>query len=80
MLCSVHELTEYLAGSSLGRRVDAVELLERLLLEAGVSPWAYSRALPHATAKSRLALQALRGAAGGTKLRPRCCTASTPGS
>jgi hypothetical protein len=64
VLGSVHELIEYLSGSALSGRVDAIELLERLLLEAGVSPWAYSRALPHATPKSRRALQALRHRAG----------------
>jgi hypothetical protein len=64
VLCTVHELIEYLSGSALSGRLDAIELLERLLLEAGVSPWAYSRALPHATPKSRQALQALRRRAG----------------
>jgi hypothetical protein len=64
VLCTVHELTDYLAGSVLSGRLDAIELLERLLLEAGVSPWAYARALPHATPKSRQALQALRRIAG----------------
>jgi hypothetical protein len=45
------------------RRLDAIELLERLLLEAGVSPWAYTRALPHATEPCREALHALRRSA-----------------
>jgi hypothetical protein len=40
---------DYLASPPITRRVDAIEILERLLLEAGVSPWAYARALPHAT-------------------------------
>ncbi|MEO7034205.1 MAG: vWA domain-containing protein [Polyangiaceae bacterium] len=46
VLLTVAELVEYLEGSPLARSVDAIEILERLLLEAGVSPWAYSRALP----------------------------------
>lgn len=64
VLVTVSELTDYLAGSPLGRRVDAIELLESLLLEAGVSPWAYGRALPHATERAREALRALRRSAG----------------
>jgi hypothetical protein len=64
VLVTVNELTDYLAGSPLGRRVDAIELLESLLLEAGVSPWAYGRALPHATERAREALRALRRSAG----------------
>lgn len=42
-----------------------VEILERLLLEAGVSPWAYMRALPHATKACRDALRSLRQSALG---------------
>ena len=60
VVCTVAELTDFLAGTPVSRRVDAIELLERLLLEAGVSPWAYTRALPHATDECREALRALR--------------------
>jgi hypothetical protein len=60
---TVAELTEFLSGTPVSRRVDAIELLERLLLEAGVSPWAYTRALPHATDACREALRALRQSA-----------------
>ena len=60
VLLSVSELTDYLSSSALGRAVDAIEILERLLLEAGVTPWAYVRALPYATTESRRALAMLR--------------------
>jgi hypothetical protein len=60
---TVSELTDYLSGPPATRRVDAIEILERLLLEAGVSPWAYLRALPHATPPCRAALHALRRSA-----------------
>ncbi|HEX2873325.1 MAG TPA: vWA domain-containing protein [Polyangiaceae bacterium] len=63
VVCTVAELTDFLSGTPVSRRVDAIELLERLLLEAGVSPWAYTRALPHATDKCREALRALRQSA-----------------
>jgi uncharacterized protein YegL len=60
---TVSELTDYLSGPPVTRRVDAIEILERLLLEAGISPWAYLRALPHATPPCREALHALRRSA-----------------
>jgi hypothetical protein len=63
VVCTVTELTDFLSGTPISRRVDAIELLERLLLEAGVSPWAYTRALPHATDACREALRALRQSA-----------------
>jgi hypothetical protein len=63
VVCTVAELTDFLSGTPVSRRVDAIELLERLLLEAGVSPWAYTRALPHATDKCREAVRALRQSA-----------------
>jgi hypothetical protein len=59
-LLSVRELIAYLDGPPLQRRVDAIEILERLLLEAGVSPWAYCNALPFATAVARQAIMELR--------------------
>lgn len=59
-LCSVHELVGYLSGSALQRRVDAIELLERLLCEAGVTPWEYVQALPFALPGARNALKQLR--------------------
>lgn len=63
VVCTVAELTDFLSGTPISRRVDAIELLERLLLEAGVSPWAYTRSLPHATDACRTALRALRQSA-----------------
>ena len=63
VVCTVAELTDFLSGTPVSRRIDAIELLERLLLEAGVSPWAYARALPHATDACRTALRALRHSA-----------------
>ena len=60
VLVTVAELIAYLDGAPLQRRVDAIELLERLLLEAGVAPWTYQRALPHATRATRVALEGLR--------------------
>jgi len=60
VLTTVAELIGYLDGQPLQRRVDAIEILERLLLEAGVSPWAYCRALSHATAPARVAVDRLR--------------------
>jgi len=62
-LLSVVDLVAYLDGSPLQRQVDAIELLERLLVEAGVSPWAYVRALPYASAAARSAISTLRGMA-----------------
>jgi hypothetical protein len=59
-LLSVRDLIAYLDGSPLQRRVDAIEVLERLLLEAGVSPWAYCKALPFATDQARQAIADLR--------------------
>ena len=55
VLVTVAELIAYLDGAPLQRRVDAIELLERLLLEAGVAPWTY-----HATRATRVALEGLR--------------------
>ena len=63
-LLSVRELLVYLDGPPLQRRVDAIEILERLLLEAGVSPWAYCNALPFATDQARQAIAELRTSAG----------------
>ena len=63
VLLTVAELVEYLEGSKLSRRVNAIEILERLLLEAGVSPWAYCRALPFASPAARGALLRTRTAA-----------------
>ena len=60
VLSTVAELIAYLDGPPLQRRVDAIEILERLLTEAGVPPWTYCRALPHATAPARIALERLR--------------------
>lgn len=59
-LLSVRDVLAYLAGPALQRRVDAIEVLERLLLEAGVSPWAYCHALPFATTAARQAIAELR--------------------
>jgi len=59
-LLSVRDLIAYLDGPPLQRRVDAIEILERLLLEAGVSPWDYCNALPFATAPARQAIAELR--------------------
>ncbi len=56
LLLTVAELVEYLEGSPLARRVNAIEILERLLLEAGVSPWAYCRALPFSSPTAQSAL------------------------
>jgi hypothetical protein len=60
---TVNELTDYLGAPPVTRRVDAIELLERPSLEAGVSPWAYTHALRHATEPCREALRALRRSA-----------------
>jgi hypothetical protein len=60
LIGSVAELVDYLGGSPVQRQVDAIELLERLLLEAGISPWAYTHALPHVGQASRDALSSLR--------------------
>lgn len=62
-LLSVVDLVAYLDGPPRQRQVDAIELLERLLVEAGVSPWAYVRALPYASASARSAISTLRGMA-----------------
>lgn len=62
-LCSVLELVGYLNGSPLQRCVDAIELLERLLCEAGVTPWEYGIALPHARPGARAAIAGLRAMA-----------------
>ncbi|RYZ09708.1 MAG: VWA domain-containing protein [Myxococcales bacterium] len=59
-LCSVHELVGYLNGSPLQRCVDAIELLEGLLGEAGVTPWEYGQALPLARPGARAAIRGLR--------------------
>jgi hypothetical protein len=59
-LLSVVELVGYLGGSPLQRRVDAIELLERLLCEAGVSPWQYYQALAWASDGARDAIAQLR--------------------
>ncbi|HYP89751.1 MAG TPA: hypothetical protein VEQ59_16400 [Polyangiaceae bacterium] len=59
-LLSVVELVGYLGGAPLQRRVDAIELLERLLCEAGVSPWHYCRALPSSSPRARAAIASLR--------------------
>lgn len=63
VLSTVAELIGYLDSPPLQRRVDAIEILERLLMEAGVPPWTYCRALPHATAPARVALERLRSLA-----------------
>lgn len=63
VLLTVAELVEYLEGSPLARRVNAIEILERLLLEAGVSPWAYCRALPFSSPVAQGALLRTRTAA-----------------
>lgn len=60
VLTTVAELIGYLDGPPLQRRVDAIEILERLLMEAGVPPWTYCRALPHVTRPARIALERLR--------------------
>ena len=57
---AVRDVIADLDGPPLQRRVDAIEVLERLLLEAGVSPWAYCHALPFATGAARQAIAELR--------------------
>lgn len=64
LLLTVTELVEYLDGEPLERRVDAIEIFEGLLVEAGVPPWAYFRALPHAAPASREALVKMRTLVG----------------
>jgi hypothetical protein len=59
-LRSVQELVAYLDGPPLQRRVDAIEILERLLVEAGVSPWDYCQALPFATERAQRAIRDVR--------------------
>ncbi len=59
-LLSVLELVSYLNGSPLQRCVDAIELLEQLLCEAGVTPWLYCQALPFALPGARAAIAELR--------------------
>jgi hypothetical protein len=63
VLVSVAELVELLEGTPLARRVNAIEILERLLLEAGVSPWAYCRALSAASSTASEALDRIRASA-----------------
>jgi len=66
-LASVCEIVELLGGSRLARQADAIELLERLLPDAQLSPARYRavlREFPHAVAPS---LQAVRAAVLGRK-------------
>ena len=63
MLLAVAEVVTYLDGAPLQRRLDAIELFERLLLEGGVPPWVYVRAQPFLPPTGRRALLAVREAA-----------------
>jgi hypothetical protein len=66
-LASVAEVVVLLGGSSIARQADAIELLERLLPDAGLSPARYRAVLrehPDAVASS---LRALREAVAGPR-------------
>jgi hypothetical protein len=62
ILGSVAEVLDVLDGPALQRRYDAVEIVERLLLEAGIPPWRYLRTLPSLSERGRESLAAIRSA------------------
>lgn len=60
LLAAVLEVMEILDGSPLQRRYDAIEVMERLLLEAGLPPWLYAREMERASPLARWAVAELR--------------------
>lgn len=60
LLATVLEVVELLDGSPLQRRYDAIEVMERLLLEAGLPPWLYAREITNASLLARHALAEIR--------------------
>jgi hypothetical protein len=60
LLATVAEVLELLDGAPLQRRYDAIEVMERLLLEAGIAPWVYASELPRASAPARLGIDRIR--------------------
>ncbi|MBN2192836.1 MAG: hypothetical protein JW751_08460 [Polyangiaceae bacterium] len=70
MLLTVAEFVTYLDGAPLQRRLDAIEILERLLLEGGVAPWEYARAQRSLTETARRALGAVRAAVQERQVLP----------
>ncbi|HEX6273505.1 MAG TPA: vWA domain-containing protein [Polyangiaceae bacterium] len=64
LLASVAEVVELVGSEPLRRKADAIEIFERLLLDAGLAPWRYAelmKAHPEALAPS---LEAVRTSAG----------------
>ena len=63
LLASVTEVVELTGSDGLQREVDAIEIFERLMVDAGVAPWRYAdllRRYPHALGP---AVTGLRGVA-----------------
>ncbi len=63
MLSTVAEVVENFGAGPVERQADAVELLERLLAEAGVPPWAYAEAVRRPPPTVTTALGAVHAAA-----------------
>ncbi len=60
LLATVIDVTDLLDGSPLQRRYDAIEVFERLLLEAGIPPWRYAGALEDVSPKAGAAIREIR--------------------
>jgi hypothetical protein len=60
LLATVVDVTDLLDGSALQRRYDAIEVFERLLLEAGIPPWRYARSLDERSPEADAAIREIR--------------------
>lgn len=62
LLAAVTEIVYLIDGPPLQRRYDAIEVMERLLLEASVPPWMYADLLEAPSAAMRAGVAAVRAA------------------
>jgi hypothetical protein len=65
VLSAIAEIVSVIGGTALSRRAEAVELLDRLLPDAGISPRRYQRALAEYPTTLAPALAAIHGAVQG---------------
>ena len=70
LLASVAEVVDLVGSEPLQRQADGIEVFERLLCDAGLSPWRYAelmKAHPEALAASLEAVRASAGLSGKTQ-------------
>jgi hypothetical protein len=72
LLASVAEVVDLLGSEPLRRQVDAIEIFERLLLDAGLAPWRYAELMKAHPEALTASLAAVRTSAGlGVEPGPR---------